>query len=215
MATLLLPARQVRVQAIGLDVDGVLRDTAQDAYIALCKTVEELGGKAPAFNDFVHEYESDAVPYYRRCGVKGGEEEIYSTYMRHICQHETVLPFEDVTTFLSSVRDLGLQVFTVSSHPTHKLYQWFVTHGISEHMSCIYGGSRDKRACLRNACRDIRVASESVCYVGDWGLDMRAAKVAGLLPIGITRGYPSQAGLLASGAIHVVDHLHELTGLFE
>lgn len=213
MATLLLPQMQVETLAVGLDVDGVLRDTAYNAYAACCKTVEELGGIPPSFNDFVHGYESDFHAYYRQCGVQDVER-VYPVFLRHVGAPDDAAPFPDVNDFLSHLEHLELKVFAVSSHPTEQLHEWFAAHGIDDHMLCIYGGSRDKRACIQNACESVSVDPKSACYVGDWGLDMRAAKAVGLLPIGITRGYSSRAGLTASGAAHVVDHLSELVGLF-
>lgn len=209
MATLHLSHALVETRAIGLDVDGVLRDTAYVAYQALCKTVDELGGIAPAFDAFVQGYESDYRTYYRSCGVQDVER-IYPVYSRYVGAPDSVPPFPDVADFLSHLQDHDVKVFVVSSHPTEQLHSWFAAHGIDDHMLCVFGGSRDKRDCIRGALASVDIPSFAACYVGDWGLDMRAAKAVGLTPIGITRGYPSKTGLLASGAAHVVEHLHEL-----
>ena len=215
MATLRLPYAQVELLAVGLDVDGVLRNTAYSAYIALCKTVEELGGTTPSFDRFVRDYESDFHAYYRQCGVLNLEQ-VCSVYTRHIgTTEENAFPFADVKSFLTHLECLDIKVFVVSSHPAEKLHDWFTAHNIDDHILRVYGGSRNKRTCIKNACEDIGVDPKSACYVGDWGLDMRAAKAAGLTPIGITRGYTSRAGLMLSGAACVVDHLDELVCLIK
>lgn len=210
LAKLLLPQKQHNLLAVGLDVDGVLRDTAYKAFCALCRTVEELGGTVPSFDHFIQGFESDALSYYRQCGVTETEK-IKSVYYRHVGNHDETPPFADVHNFLLHLKNVEVKMFVVSSHPTQELRGWFSDHRINDHLLGIYGGSRDKRVCIRNACEQIGVDPQSACYIGDWGLDMRAAKFLGLLPIGITRGYASRLGLVASGAAHVIEHLSELS----
>jgi len=212
LAHLQLPRLHAEIQAVGLDVDGVLRDTAYDAYVALCKTVDELGGVVPSFNDFVHSYETNALAYYARCGVKETEK-VHSVYYRHVRSHDNVLPYDDVQGFLEHLGNLHVKIFVVSSHSTEKLHEWFATHGLGESLACIRGSSRNKEFCIHESCEEIGVDPRATCYIGDWGLDMRAARANGILSIGVTRGYGSYTGLMRSGAVHVVDHLSELVPL--
>ena len=212
MATLCLPSRRIKVEAVGLDVDGVLRDTGYAAYLALCATVRELNGTPPPFATFVREFDttpSKYLPYYGSCGV-GDTAEVHPTFLRHFKVVGDTLPYADVEEFLSRLQALQLKVFAVSSHPAEELHRWFVNHGLDDHLLYLCGGSRDKRTALLRALAIVGGHPPATCYVGDWGLDMRAARMTGLVPIGLTRGYPARWGLLASGAAHVVNHLSDL-----
>ena len=216
LAQLILPNLKTEVLAIGLDVDGVLRDTAYSAYLAFCNTVCELGGSPPLlFDSFVRGFESDFSVYYRKCGVFVGPEVYYPIYLKYFGVPDEIAPFGDVKDSLVSLQGLGFKIFVVSSHETPKLHEWFESNNINDHMLCIYGGSRDKAVCIKNACRDAGVDPKLTCYVGDYGLDMRAAKAAEAIPIGITRGYLSRDALVATGAAHVIDQLVELVNLFQ
>jgi phosphoglycolate phosphatase-like HAD superfamily hydrolase len=214
MRRLDLPDREADLAAVGLDVDGVMRDTGYRVYTAALKTVEELGGTPPpSFDDFVQGYQPNYDHYRDAYKVAATKERTLEVLFRHLGPSDDVAPFADVNDFLAQMRGLAVPVFAVSSHPADRLHAWFAEHGIDDHFLCIFGGSRDKRACLRNACTEVGAAPRSACYVGDWGMDMRAARDVGAIPVGITRGYPSRSGLLASGAMHVVDHLPELAAL--
>jgi phosphoglycolate phosphatase-like HAD superfamily hydrolase len=214
LAHLKLPHPHVEIHAVGLDVDGVLRDTGYDAFVALCKTVEELGGTPPAFSDYVHDYESKALEYYAHCGVKATDQ-VHSAYLRNLRPHDDVFPYEDVRAFLAHLHSLQLKVFVVSGHSTEKLHEWFAFHGLQENFVCVRGSSRNKEFCIRESCEEIGIDPRTTCYIGDMGLDMRAARANSLVSIGVTRGYESYASLMRSGANHVANDLSELLPLFE
>jgi phosphoglycolate phosphatase-like HAD superfamily hydrolase len=198
--------------AIGLDVDGVLRNTAIHAYFASCKVISGNGGTAPALDAFVRDLNLDFLTYYQACGAKLATiDELLEKFRACVKVHDDEQPFPDVAEFLVTLRHLGVKVFAVSSHPQEKLHGWFKAHGLDDHFVHFSGGSRDKAVCIAKACEELRVNPSAVAYVGDWGLDMRGAAGAGVLPIGITRGYEVRQGLYESGAAHVVDHLLEVS----
>ena len=200
------------MRAVGLDVDGVMRDTGYPAYQFLCKSLTKLGAvRVPTFDEFVREYSHNLVEFCQKYGVSCTNEEYMEVYRGYSNGHHDVIkPFDDVLPTIEYLNALGLEMFAVSSHTHDAIEQWFDTHGLASHFAHVAGSSVDKTAALRLMCDKIAIKPRQACYVGDWGADMRSATEAGLLPIGITRGYESRAELVASGAMHVIDHLHEL-----
>ncbi len=209
MARFSLNEINIEVHAVGLDVDGVLRDTGYPAYLALCSAVEELEGQVPTFDHFVHGYTSAYYPYYRSQGVVADDAVINAAFIKHWKHHDNIAPFADVPDFLAHLQSLGVDVFVISSHPTEKLQIWFEEHNFHPHIKQVRGGSRDKEVCLRESCTTLGIPTRSMLYFGDWGLDMRAARAIGGTGIGVTRGYDSRHALVRSGAHHVIDHLSE------
>lgn len=211
MAMLVLPTSSREIDALGLDVDGVLRDTAFSAYEATCLTIRQLGGNPPStLEDFVRTLPSDYDSFFRACGVRAGEEEFMSLYKRHLEHHDEKPAFADVAPLLARLRILEVSVFAVSGHPEAQLNLWFENHGIRHYFRRVVGGSRNKAVDIENTCTILGVPTARACFVGDWGLDMRAGVDAGVIPIGITRGHPTRRVLTESGATHVIDHLREL-----
>ena len=206
MATLVLPEAEFSLEAVGLDVDGVLRDTGYHIYEASCKTIAELGGVPPSYEEFITSQGGDLVTYYAYCGVSRSKEEIYAVY-------DKVVPFDDVDDFMTGLVSRGVKLFVVSSHPRENLRLWFLEHKLHDHLLDFQGGSRDKPLHIQEACQRLEVNPARACYVGDWGLDMKAAIAAGALPIGITRFYNTELILLQAGAKCVVRHLSDLAGM--
>lgn len=213
MAILRLPKADVPIEAFGFDVDGVLRDTGYLAFLNCRSAIEELGGTPPAFDDFVHDWCGKLTDYYRRCGVKRSDKEIEAVNARYLAVHDTKAPFEDVAQTLEHLESLGVRMFALSGHETKKLHAWFEQHGLHVRFVHVQGDGRDKTEHLSVLCRRIGANPKSSCYAGDWGQDMRAAKSAGLLPIGVARERSTHKALRRNGALHVVDHLHELTAI--
>lgn len=209
MATLALPNRSAVVQAVGLDVDGVLRDTAYQVYRSLCKAVRELGGSPPDHETFVRSYTVDFLPFYRACGVGAPKDEITQTFRKHHDVNDLVPPFHDVSEFLDNLRASGLAAFVVSSSRRERVQGWLATHGLYDKFAHVASASSDKVASLWAACRTLGVEPEQACYVGDLGCDMRDARKALLIPIEITRGYETRKALYECGAAIVVSTFAE------
>ncbi len=189
-----------------------MRNTGHLAYLADSKALEDFGITPHPYENYVKVFDNDLAKYYGQYGI-ADHRAIQERFLYHAGEVDTERPFDDVLKFLGHMSARNIRVFAVSGHPTHKLLGWFAEHGIN--VKCVYGGSRDKRACLRNACRDVRTAPEATCYVGDWGIDMQAADAVGSIPIGITRGHNTRAALIECGAEHVVDHLREFADLID
>lgn len=213
MALLRLPEKELDLDAVGLDVDGVARDSGVLAHEAARKTIEEYGGVPPTLEEYVRDFHYDFLAYYRACGATLTLEQLEGSYWKHCRAPEECPPFPDLGAFLEEIQSRGLKVFTVSAHAEDKVRQWFVDHKLDTHFLHLRGGSRDKVACIRGSCATLGVDLSRTCYVGDWGIDMRAAKEASVLPLGITRGYPTKQALLHNGAAHVIDHLSELADM--
>ena len=214
MATLVLPERKIHIDAFGLDVDGVLRDTGYHIYEATLKALKELGAnRTPTFEHFVRGQGGDLVTFYKECGVELTKEEIYASYDKYVPSHDAEKPFEDVVGFLLALTTRNVKVFVVSGHPTEKLQRWFEEYNFHEHIHHLQGGSRDKAVHIRAACEHLEVSPRATCYVGDWGNDMKAAVLARTVPIGDTRTYATRKILIEADAQYAVDHLSELVGI--
>jgi phosphoglycolate phosphatase len=66
---------------------------------------------------------------------------------------------------------------------------------------------------LLSLCEKLGVSPARVAYIGDWAQDMRAARDAGLIPIGLTRGHKTSEVLHRNGASLVLEHLADLQGI--
>jgi len=210
--TLFLPEGPVEICAVGLDIDGVQRDTAYLAYRTLAQTIVTLGGTPPSYVQWVRQYSHDFLGFYRSCGVSHTVERITEVY-RGILQYaeDATAPFDDVASFLAYIDTCGLPAFVVSGVRIQLQFEWFVKHGIHEYFAHVVSSfGRPKVRLLEDACLALAIPFRAACYVGDLACDMQDARAAGLIPIGMTRGYDTRDVLTEAGAALVVDHLEEL-----
>lgn len=213
MTTLMLPDRSIEIMAVGLDVDGVQRDTAHRAYQSLCGTIALLGGTPPSYAAFVRGYSHDFLQFYRSCGITHTTDEILAAYRQLQDEAEGMAqPFGDVAGFLAHLGSSQLRAFALSGDRIERLHRWFDAFGLRERYAHIASASvsLDKATCLGEACQVLGVEPQTVCYVGDLGCDMRDARNAGLIPVGVTRQYDSRDILLECGAALVVTSLEDL-----
>ncbi|MSR70990.1 HAD family hydrolase [Candidatus Kaiserbacteria bacterium] len=201
------------ISAVGLDADGVIRDTGYVAYITVCKIIEHFGGKAPPYADFILK-EFDHPTYCRRHGAHMDMDQFRKMYYEVHPPDLEGLPFSDVVGFCKSVALMGLDLFVVSSCREDWLLPWFERHSMGAHFAYIVPQARPKDAHLVDVCRQLGVEPEVMMYVGDMGHDMHAATTAGAIPVGITRGHHEEnASLRSVGAKLVVQSLEHLSVL--
>jgi phosphoglycolate phosphatase-like HAD superfamily hydrolase len=211
LATLILPTGKVSVDTVGFDVDGVLRDTGYLAFQHCRLAIAELGGIPPELDDFVHDWAGMLNTYFRACGVNASDDEIHRVNTKYISTHDIADPFHDVGDTLTYLESLGVRTFALSGHGHVELQAWFAKHGLHTRFDHVQGSGSDKVAHLVALRKQF--SSTSACYLGDWGQDMRAARTAGMVPIGITRSLKTHDVLVRNGASVVIDHLYELAEL--
>lgn len=206
-----LPQGYRPISAVGLDADGVLRDTGYTAYKTLCAIIEHFGGKRPSYADFILK-DFDHPAYCRKHGAKlESMDEFREMYYRlHPPDGEGRI-FADVPAFLRAMGLMDLDLFVVSSCREDWLLPWFERHSLNGHFGYIVAKARPKEAHLRDVCRQLGVEPAEVLYVGDMGHDMESCVAAGTIPVGMTRGHDeAHASLRHAGAELVVRSLEHL-----
>lgn len=213
MAVLVLPDREVEIDTFGFDVDGVVRETGYLAFHHCRLAITELGGIPPELDDFVHDWGGLLNRYFRSCGVQASDEEIERVNAKYVATHDLADPYHDVGDALEHLEKLGVRTFALSGHRHSELQSWFEKHGLHDRFGHVEGSGGGKVEQLIILRQKFSTSPARACYVGDWGQDMRAARQADFVPIGITRNLNTRHVLERNGAAAVIDHLHELVEL--
>lgn len=213
MRKLWTPQGHLPIRAVGLDADGVLRDTGHTAYQSVCKIIERYGGKRPSYGDFILK-EFDHPTYCRRHGATMDMEQFRQMYYEVHPPDVGGALFGDVLGFCKAVALLGLDLFVVSSCREDWLLPWFEKHSLGAHFAYIVPQARPKDTHLVDVCRQLGIEPQEMMYVGDMGHDIHASMAAGSIPVGLTRGHPeADASLRSAGAKLVVRSLEHLSHL--
>lgn len=214
MRTLWTPWGEVPVSAVGLDVDGVMRDTNIIAHRSLERIITHFGGTAPSYGQHICK-DFDHVLYCRKHGATiedlAAFRKVY--YEVHPPDKDTP-PFPDVADFCRQVAALGLNLFVVSSCREDWLVPWFEEHSLGAHFAYIVHTARPKEPHIADICAQLGVEPRHVMYVGDMVHDVHAAKAVGAVPVGVTRGHEGAKDALYEGGAQLVteslEHLAQL-----
>lgn len=199
--------------AVIFDVDRVLVNSTK-AMSAGCKRVFEVhGGDPPATDQELFSLLTTPFGnFYRERGAVGSDEEFTKTYFS-VARHDDCPLFADVNETLRQLSRRGVVMGIVSGHHQDSLEKRFWDTGLRYHFHSIVGSTHDKVRALRDFGSTRGIASNQVLYVGDLRSDVRDARAAGIVAVGITRESGTGPALLEAGADHCIDHLGELVPL--
>jgi len=106
-------------------------------------------------------------------------ENLYST-SNDIMEPEL---YEDSMSVISMIRDMGIEMIMVSSHPEDALKAEMKALGVSEYVTEIHGSVGDKGEKLIEIMSRLDINPREVAYVGDSIYDMMYAEAAGVVAI--------------------------------
>lgn len=124
--------------------------------------------------------------------------------------------FHDAAGTIKELRAAGIKVGVASNR--RFAARVIAEVGLTELLDVVIGLEDVERAkpepdCLIKGFEKLGVAPGNGFYVGDTDIDMKTARAAGTLGIGITTGNFDENGLLEAGAWRVLSKLGELPGL--
>ncbi|NBS41593.1 HAD family hydrolase [bacterium] len=152
-----------------------------------------------SFEHWLANCSSNAFDHFREAGVVATEREVNELYRATLTNvvAEGIVPdaYGDARTAMTRLSETNVPIGIVSSHPSEHLRAESERYGIREHLRVIQGDCADKTPHLERVCAEFGVRPTEAFYVGDTTYDIRAAKRAGLVSIGITTGYHAHGQL--------------------
>jgi len=155
------------------------------------------------------------MDYYRSLGLSEEvtSEELRVVYFGRYAQ----LPMQDcvdgLAELLAKVQTTGIPAVVVSTHVTSEIEVWLKSKELRKHFRCVHGMAVDKTPVLQQLAFEYCCGCSEVALVGDLPSDMKDAKKAGSIGIGLAATENMRPLLLAAGANLVVDRLEEIAGM--
>ena len=222
-ATCTVPMRALK--AILFDLDGTLIDSLADLATAINRMLA-LKGYPPRelalFPKFIGEgmrqLVERALPEEARQpeNVQACLEEYVRQYEQ--CWHEQTRVYEGMPEVLAALKAQGYQVGCISNK-AHGFTQLCCDHFFGAGAWEVVFGQREgvprKPApdAAHEAAARLGVAVEECAYVGDSGIDMQFANAAGMVAVGVTWGFRSEAELRENGAQVLLNRPQDLLAL--
>lgn len=214
------------VQAILFDLDGTLVDTAPDITIAANRMLVELGAP-PLSSCVVRSFIGKGIPNLVKQVVAlahsvDEEDEmlaqvIFNRHYKDCNGHHSHL-YPGVLRGLSMLQDIGYQLGVVTNKPHAYTLPLLDAMGITNYFSVVISGDSLPRMKpdplpLMDACRKLGANPGNCIMVGDSGVDVAAARGAGM-PIYIVRyGYHGDGVYSSLACTASIDSFEELPEL--
>ncbi|USQ76639.1 HAD-IA family hydrolase [Ornithinimicrobium cryptoxanthini] len=213
------PAGQPRHRVVLFDFDGTLADTIPLIVASFQHTVSHQFGEVVS--------EQEARSWIGRTLVDtfaerypGQAEAMVKTYRDwNLAHHDDLIrAVEGISQVLDGLLVAGCRLGVVSSKSEHTVRRGLQAVGLRHDFDIIVGLEATARHKphpdpLLHAAEALKVDPAVCAYVGDATVDIRAARAAGMRPVGVTWGAGTTAELRAEGPAAVADTAGELLGI--
>ncbi|MCC6347620.1 MAG: HAD family hydrolase [Nitrospirales bacterium] len=194
------------------DWSGTLSDDLVQGYTATMNVFRRLGVEPLSFEAYRREFTLPYMDFYNKF-VSLSEEELRSLFLDEISRGEEPDLFPQVRELLCLLRERGVRMAILSSHPQEKLEQEVRGFGLQGWFIAVHGSVHDKTGAIRGILETADFLSSETVYIGDMTHDMEAGKGAEVLTIGVTWGYQTREKLSSCTPDFLVDDREELKEL--
>lgn len=214
------------INTIIFDLDGTIADTIGAIRSGINLTMRRLGYPEKNYEEIRNAINYGARHLVRECmppAMQNDEaklDEAFAIYEEcyTLTFRETDRPYDGIAETMSELARRGYTIAVFSNKQDFfvtELVKQLVPDGVCR----LARGQRPStpakpdRGVSLALCRELGADPENCALVGDSHIDMRTAKNAGFLAVGVSWGYRPEV-LREEGADHIVNHPHELLALF-
>lgn len=219
------PLAAGRPAAVIFDLDGTLVDSladiagsANDALVQLGYPTHPLASFRMFVGDGIQKLMERSLPAGSSAEMIAGAVEVFRKFYEARAHAGTVL-YPGIAGMLDHLAGEGVKL-AVLSNKIDLFTKQLVGDLLPEWKFSYVLGERPDVPRKPDPAGAIEIISllglkpESVWYLGDTGIDMRTARGASALPIGVTWGYRPREDLIEGGAGVILDRPDELADLF-
>ena len=205
------------VDAVLLDFDGTLADSAPDLIAALNRLLEEMGHAPVAFAGFRQRAGEGAKRLLLAALAAQGQERPDDATLRRLVETliayyfeietERIRLFPSVAATLERLRDGGVSLAVCTNRRERSTRRLLAHFGIDRHVGAVLAGDtvakmKPDPGHLREALAALGAAPARAVMVGDSAADVDAAQGAGMPAIVTAYGYsPTPAHALGADAV--------------
>jgi phosphoglycolate phosphatase len=212
--------------AVLIDLDGTMVDTAPDIAAAVSRMLEDFGA-APLPFDTVTGFIGNGVTNLVRRSLETADidtrfdiERAQLVFERHYAHTNGQLGqvFPGVTAGLRELRQRGYRSACVTNKPQALAAALLASTGLASYLDVLVAGDtlasmKPSPEPLWHACRLLDVDPEHCALVGDSPVDVAAARAAGLPVFIVSYGYAGQGGADALRGDALIDSFEALPAI--
>jgi len=204
----------MKIKLLIFDWSGVISDDRRPVYEANMRILRDHNKPTMAFEEWLPRTTMTPIKFLASCGVNGNPDELFALYKKYYDEavKSGIVPkiYPDVHNVLQNLKKMGKKLAVLSSHPADNLSKEAEDYNLRSFLDLISGNSKNKVRGLLAICEQLGEKPEFTLYVGDMIYDIRAAKEAGVHPIGICTGYHTRERLENEKPEFLLENLSEL-----
>ncbi len=202
-----------QIKAVVFDLDGTLLESMEEIIRHLNPVFVAHGAPGVTYSVFREAFFS---PFENWCKAHGPQvpfEKVIDAWER-MYDSRTCAFYPGAADSVRALAARGIPLGIVSGSEMDTVEYHAEVNGITSCFRYMHGGDGRKVPRMQRFCDITGSAPEHTAYVGDTAFDMHEARIAGLIPVGITWGCEEAHVILQdAGAVYVIDHLRELVEL--
>ena len=206
------------MQALLLDLDGTILDTARDLMTATNRTLAELG-REPVSEAQVRGWIGDGVRALVRSALdatggydEGGLDQAHERFMVHYgdCFADESAPYPGVVEVLEKAKEAGVPAAVITNKAAAFTEPLLEATGLRPYLAVVVSGDtvaskKPDPEPVRHALTQLGAEPGRSVLVGDSGNDVNAGLAAGCRVVCVTYGYNRGADVHSLGADRVIE----------
>lgn len=208
----------MEIELVIFDWSGVISDDRKPVYEVNMRILRDHKKPTMSFEEWLPRTTMTPVEFFANHGVHEDPEELYALYKKYYGEAVesgiTPVVYPDAYETLRYLKKNERRMAVLSSHPVENLKREAEEYEVTSFLSLIRGSAQNKVEGLQAVCEQLDTRPDSALFVGDTVYDIRAAKEAGLLPVGICTGYHTKERLEKEGPDLLLGCLSDLRDLF-
>lgn len=217
----------MKYEAFVFDLDGTLVDSAADLGSSVNRVLEANGFPVHEICKYNNYIGDGAEMMVRRALPNENRDEstvkqCLEQFLEDYSENYSVLtkPYEGIPELLDTLTSKNLKLAVLTNKPceisrklvSEVLPAWYFEEVIG-HKEGI-PKKPDPGGALLIAKR-LGIKTDKIVYLGDSGVDMKAANSAGMLPVGVLWGFRGKEELVREGALHLISTPMEICEIID
>ena len=212
------------IKAVIFDLDGTLADTLEDLCDSTNYALEKHGFPKRELSEF-NMFIGDGVPKLieraipKEVFTEEAKQTVYGEFMAYYRNHflDKTKLYDNIAECVSLLNDKGLKLAVVSNK-IDEMTQKIVDHLFCGEFSAVSGKRTgyplkpDPTSTLE-VMKKLGVKPSECAFVGDSGMDMKTAKNAGCVAVGVLWGFRGKEELIENGADYLIEKPQEIAPL--